>query len=32
MDDKPPGPLGFALLVIFFSAAAYLGAVFLLSC
>jgi hypothetical protein len=30
--NKPPGALGFALLVIFFSAAAYLGAVFLLSC
>jgi len=32
MNDKPPGPLAFALLVVFFSAAAYLGAVFLLSC
>jgi len=30
--DKPPGPLAFALLVILFSAAAYIGAVFLLSC
>lgn len=32
MDDKPPGPLGFILLAVFFLTAAYLGAVFLLSC
>jgi len=29
--DKPPGPLGFILLAVFFLTALYLGAVFLLS-